>query len=427
MPDKFIHICMVYLLFLLGSVSAKAGEKIVLDYSDELKVKSENNKWIWYVNGNVDFRTETGHIYCDSAVFLPGQSVNLRGNVLLDDASYQLKADSVRYDINTGRAVAMGKHVELWSYRDSLFATGVYAIYHRYTKQFEMDQRPVVYFKYPDTAHMVEVVADYVRYDSTARRAEASGKVVITSKDMVVTAECAVMDTEGDLLDLYDHPVVKREKSELTGDFIMIRFDKNKLSRIDVIDSAFGSFVEPIDSMKSDYDRSILSGRHIILYFENGYLDQVLCYGQAYSWYYPSLRGGIDYNENSVSGDTIKFHIQNERLQSVTVVGGAIGTYITGKVPRLPELPDSVKQNDSAEVVGMTSDTNNATVTEQPDSLQVNDTVRVAVIDTTGITDSLNIPKSIYAVQRPLLISPDSIDYSAEYIEYDLTDSMITM
>ncbi len=335
------NILLLALILYFGAVATHAQQqpqKIVLNHTDELEVVYENGRYVTYVNGNVDFKTESGHIYCDSAIFLKGVFANLRGRVFVDDTAYILRADSVYYKIPTEEATARGHHVELWSYADSLYGVGTHAFYNRRSGDFRMEHRPTIYLGYPDTAKMIEVIADDVNFKSRQHRAEAMGNVLINSQDLEAKSECAVMNTETSVLDLYTKPVAKRGLSTISGEFISVYFANSELQKIDVMDSAYGEFTEPIDSARTDFDRSKLRGRRIIMHFLAGELQQVDCYDQAYSWYYPSLRGGREYHENTVSGDTIRFGVVQEQLRSVTVIGGARGAYVTGKlgVPVLP-------------------------------------------------------------------------------------------
>jgi lipopolysaccharide assembly outer membrane protein LptD (OstA) len=345
-------------------VLAQKRDGVVLEHTDQLEVFLVDEQYVTYLVGNVILQTETGRITCDSAVWRKGESVNLKGSVLIDDAKYRLTADSVFYNVVTAEMVARGSNVELWSYRDSLFAAGVHAYFDDKKDFFYMEDRPVVYLKYPDSSRMVEVIADYVEYDAKMRKAEAVGTVVISSKNIASTSNCAVMHLKENTLDLFENPSAKRGDSEISGDLISVTFDEDELRTIDVIDSAVGEFVEPVDSAKGEFDKSTLKGKRIILNFEYGQLANVLCYGQAYSWYYPSARGSNEFHENTVSGDTIRFTVENERLKKVDVIGGAIGTYVTGQIVS-------------------------------------KDTLNPAKVDT--------------------------IDYNAQFIEYNLVDSMITL
>jgi len=351
-------------LILAAATDSQQSRELVLDHSDQIEVVLVGQEYVTYVTGHVVFKTETGLIYCDSARWLRGQSVQLNGNVLFDDAEYRLEADSAFYDIADDEALALGKRVELWSYTDSLYAVGPHAFYNNQKDHFIMENRPVLYIRYPDTANMIEVVADRIEYDRPTRNAEAEGNVKISSDEFSSFSDCAVMNTDGNLVDLFGTPSVKRGESVISGSFISVEYEDEVLTRIDVVDSARGEFKEPVDDSAVYFDESILSGSRIVLGFDRGELSTVSCWGQAYSWYYPSSRGGPERHENSVSGDTIRFIVENEELQRVDVIRGAIGRYVSSKT---------------------------------------------AVVDTV------------------LSTRVDTVDYNAQRIEYHISDSMITL
>ncbi|MDZ4724330.1 MAG: putative LPS assembly protein LptD [candidate division Zixibacteria bacterium] len=283
------------------------------------------------VDGSVIFKTTSGLIYCDSAVWVKGLTVKLMGNVRVDDAEYQLTADEVDYNLVTQEAFANGPYVELWSKQDSLFAVGTEALYNKSTKYFRMGNRPTMYLNYPDSANMVEVIAENIEYDGMRVRAEATGNVIITSNEVSTSSGCAIMRPDLNILDLYQSPVATKGKSRISGGLISIISLDKQISRIDVLDSARGEFTEPVDSAGLFTDRSILSGSRIIFDFAGGELAHVFSYGQAYSWYNPSSRGKSDSTQNSVSGDTIRFTLENELLDRVDVIGGAVGTFYSAK------------------------------------------------------------------------------------------------
>ena len=433
----------IVILLLLNAVVLPQDKstKVKLDRSGNLEVLYEKDQYVTYVKHDVVFETETGFIYCDSAIFVKGVYVNLMGNVVVDDEDYKLSADSVYYDILTGEAVARGSFVELWSYDDSLYASGVHAYYNRERKEFEMEDRPIIYINYPDTNRMIEILSDFVHYNSNYRKAEATGDVKITHGDLVAESQCAVMDIQKNMLDLFDNPVARKKNSEIKGEFISIKYQGELLRQIDVIDSAFGEFTEPVDSLGVFYDRSILSGDRIIINFYFGTMDNIICYGQAYSWYYPSLRGGRDYNENSVSGDTIKFFLEQNQLQSVKVVGGVVGTYLSGRLRDTTKIIDeelSIKDS-LIEVARELLKERDTTYTEkenpqnsiQPDKPDINisDTIAIESISLTAFeadsTDSLDPIKRISPSDTLDLVTIDSIDYSGSFVEYSLFDSTI--
>jgi lipopolysaccharide assembly outer membrane protein LptD (OstA) len=348
---KFV---LMHLLLLLSAALAAAQgtrtDKLVLEHSNQFEVVLEKSGYVTYVVGKVKFKTPSGYIYCDSARWQKGEYVRLNGNVVVDDKDYRLSGDSVFYDMESDEMLALGKRVELWSYKDSLYAVGVHAYYRRGDKYFEMKDRPTMYINYPDTASMIEVVSNTLRYDANTKDAQAMGDVKISSKEFGAHSECARMKTDGNVLDLFQHPTATRGLSTISGSLISVYFQNKQLEYIDVLDSAKGDFREPVDSVKGYYDKSSLRGHRIQMYFTNGEMSNILTYGQAYSWYYPSPRGGTDTYENAVSGDTIKFTIDDEKLQKVDVIGGAIGSYLSGKI----KIQDSVavKQVDTVDYKG---------------------------------------------------------------------------
>ena len=362
-----------------GQTTAQEKKKMLLD-SEHLEVLLNPRQDIAW--DNVVIRTETGIYYCDTAIWKRGVSVNMKGNVIIDEETYHIAADSVFYDIPLNEFTARGEKVELWSKEDSLYLVGRFAHYNRDTKYFYMEMRPTMFLNYPDTANMVEVRGDYLEYDSETERAEASGRVIITTKDISTLSGCAVMYPKKDVLDLSEKPRAKRGHSLITGEFMTITTVNDIISQIDVIDSANGEFNEPVDSLDSDFDKSILTGNRIIFDFVGGELDKVTCFGQAYSWYYPAAKGKAKYDENTVSGDTIKFHVINEKLHDVEVIGGSIGSYVSGEQP-----------------------------TAAVDSVATDSTVT----DSTGAV----------VASEPLKV--DTVDYRACYINYSLNDSVIVL
>lgn len=337
MSNRLAIILFLFVLSLSAFATAQE-QQLKLDYSKQFEVVLEDNQYVIYVVGPARFSTDSALIYCDSAVWRKGQNVRLNGRVKIDDPKYSIRADSVYYNVIENTSLALGQHVEIWSYEDSIYASGKQAFYDRKSEFFYMEERPILYIGYPDSATMVEVIADNIEYKSTEERAEAIGNVDISSKDVRTHSDCALLHLDDNTLDLFENPTAQRGNSTIKGNLISIYFDNRVLDRIDVIDSAEGEFIEPIDSTNTMFDRSKLTGNRLIFYFKHGQLDNILCYGQAYSWYYPSSRGGTEFHQNSVSGDTIRFVVQNESLEEVDVIGGGIGSYYKGE----RKLVDSV-------------------------------------------------------------------------------------
>lgn len=365
MNDHFRQTLFVLLVSAIAAtISAQDKSELVLKHSNQLEVILEQGRYVTHVTGNVMFETETGKIYCDSAVWDKGRTVRLAGNVRLVDEKFSIESDSVLYTIKTRNALALGEHVELWSFADSIYAVGTHAFYDRRAEFLTMYNRPLLYLRYPDSANMIEVIADTIEVNSIENYSNAIGNVKITSKDMISNSGLARFDTENDSLELTVNPVAYRKNSKVTGRLITVLFRDNNIQSINVLDSARAEFNETVGGDSIFIDQSILKGHEIHFNFTDADLSSIVCFTQAYSWYYPSPRDDSDFQENSVSGDTIKFLINNEQLNEVQVVGGAIGKYLSG--------PISARDPGSGQIV-------------------------------------------------------DTVDYKGRYVAYDLKDSMITL
>lgn len=397
MKHRFLAILIC--LLIASGASAQTNRWIEILNSDRWSIaigESEDTTHLW---GNVILQTETSTVYCDSAIWAAKTGVKLYRNVIVDDKEFRLAADdSVSYQLKSKQMEAHGSYVELWSIPDSLFMVGRQAFYDRTNEYAYMEQRPTIMLNYPDTANIVEITANSVQYDAQNSRSEAEGDVLIKNKDMNATADCAVMWPDKDELELYGSPELSRRDSHVEGDVILLFSEDKLIRRIDIIDAARAVFSEPVDVRGTFVDSSILNGDRMIMDFLAGDLRGVACFGEAYSWYFPSARGGPEESQNSVSGDSIYFTLANDELMKVEVVGGAIGQFLNTK--------KQVREQDSAAV---------------PDSVaQLEQLLAEAE---SAESDSL----SIDSTEPSTVAITDTIDYAAKHISYSLKDSVITL
>ncbi len=333
MPERLLFILSLLLLAppAIG-LELDGGHEIK---ADEWEALRQDDRWVHYFVGNVEMTTDSGIIYCDSAIGIRGEEVRLKGNVIVDDQRYLLKADSVHYDLESEIILARGRRVQLWSYADSLYALGTHARFRRSDRYFYMEERPLMYIGYPDTVGMTEVLANRIDYFPDTKRAEAIGDVIINTQDITTNSDCALLYDETSELILTEGPSAMWGNSRIIGQVIEVQFDEGRIRQVFVSDSAkatLGGDEELDDDVDSTaIDRSILLGEHIQMDFTDGNIDSIVTFGQAFSWYYPASLDRTEFTENSVSGDTIVFQLQQDSLQSVTVVGNSIGTYVSGK------------------------------------------------------------------------------------------------
>ena len=385
---------MLVCLIAAASATAQLRGRLSVDHADYSEIVFSNVKGqpdTLYYGGSVIVRTETGMAYCDTLIIAIGHSALFHGAVRIEETDYRLVADdSVRYDLLTAKARAYGDYVQLFSATDSIMAVGTNAFYDRERKYFYMTERPTVYLNYPDTAAMIEVIGDIVQYDALNKSAEAEGNVKVSTDNVNSTSECAILHPQSKSLDLYGSPHVHRERSHISGQFISLAFGSENVERVDVIDSAYAEFEEPKDSAESQFDRSILSGKRIVLGFDAGELAWAVCRTQAYAWYYPYAPEGQEQVQNEVSGDSILFSVQGEALKRVDVVGGAAGRYQNTRY----------EQNDSTTVA-------------------VTDT-----IDYRGHELAYDLEEGMITLQSEAEAQSGTMHLSAYRVEFD-TDSMI--
>ncbi|MGH8015816.1 MAG: OstA-like protein, partial [Candidatus Zixiibacteriota bacterium] len=186
---------------LVPSIFAQEKREIVLKHSDELEVVLVDGRYVTHVTGHVVFETESGTIECNSATWDRGRTTLLSGNVKLRDKDFRIDADSVDYNLRTRQAIARGDKVELWSFTDSIYAIGTYAFFDREKNHLKMHNRPLLYLRYPDSANMIEVLADTIEYSSTDGRADATGNVRISSSDLNATSQRGVFVRDRDSLE----------------------------------------------------------------------------------------------------------------------------------------------------------------------------------------------------------------------------------
>jgi lipopolysaccharide assembly outer membrane protein LptD (OstA) len=320
------------IFFLLPfAAQSQTEQPLILEHSDIFEIIRGAEKDTIYISGNVRFRHQGGKLEADSAIWVKGEIIILNGNVTIQDTVYQLQADRVRFYVRENLVYASGKKVIITSFADSIQAIGTNAYYSRDSALFRMLQRPTVFLNYPDSARLVQVDADRVAFDANSRIAYADGDVVITQEDTESRSGRAIMYGEENLLLLLDKPTATRRDSRLNGDTLVIFSSREALNRIHVEGNATGNFNEPSGSDSTLIDNSELKAKEIDFYFRQGEIDSIIAAGQAYLFYAPASIDSAEVVKNAVSGDTIKLFIDQRRLTTVQVVGGAEGDYYSGR------------------------------------------------------------------------------------------------
>jgi lipopolysaccharide assembly outer membrane protein LptD (OstA) len=315
----------------VSSVFGAEENPIKLDHSDTYEFVRGLFQDTVYVTGSVEFTWGGGKLFADSAFWVKGEIVHLDGHVHIQDSLYDLSADEVIYDVKNKLAFASGQTVTIFSDKDSMMAIGTNAYYSRDSLLFRMSNRPTAYFNYPDSARVVRIDADNITFAGDAKIGYADGKVVINQQETRSEAGRAIMYTPDDILALYDNPIAIRRDSEIKGDTLIAYSENSVLKKIYVEGKAEGNFKEPSGKDTTISDISNLKAAEIEFNFKDGYPSSIVASDQAYSFYAPGTKDSLEIVKNNCSGDTIKLFIENKKLLSVQVIGGAEGEYLNGK------------------------------------------------------------------------------------------------
>lgn len=411
----------------LGVYAYSADEPIILEESSFFDIIRGGERDT-IVIGSALMSQAGGTLKADTAIWIKGERIILKQNVVVNDSLYRLSADRVDYLINSRQAYAVGRQVEILSESDSVKMVGTDAYLNRDSSLFRMKNRPTMYLNYPDSSSLIVVTADLITFDLDSKLGYADGHVMIRQDDTESKSGRAILYGKKEVVVLLEEPIARRRKSEITGDTIIFFSEQKMLRQIYVLSNGVGEFKEPTRKDSTLYDQSKLTADAILFNLIDGELDNIIAGGQAYSYYEPGRADSTDVVKNIVSGDSIKIFMENEDLKMIQVIGGAEGEYHSG----------SYKSNDSGkyyseDTVFYRSDSirylptdstieliNNAAVTDNKVSLKAVEidfnTARQLVV---AYSDTLSQGDSLKQF-IPVILNDQNEEMRGTYLEYSL-------
>lgn len=326
---RFIYILVVFLMA-TPFVSSEDESPLYLEEARSYEFIRGLERDTIFITGAV-FKRDVATLLADTAIWIKGESIILIRDVYVQDSLYYLSADSVLYDIDINSAYAYGDTVIIISESDSILAKGTNAYYSRDSSIFRMSERPSVFINFHDTSRVVRVDAERIALDAEGKIGYADGQVIIEQEETETRSGRAIMYLEDDILLLLEEPLARRRESEIKGDTLVLFGDGPSLKRIYVTGNGRGNFKEPSEKDSTIFDVSELRASEIEFTLNESVLDNIVASGQAYSFYSPGSQDSSEIVRNNVSGDTIRLHMEDERLSWVQVIGGSEGEYLTGK------------------------------------------------------------------------------------------------
>ena len=411
----------------LTVISYSADDPIILEESSFFDIIRGGERDT-IVIGSALMSQAGGTLRADTAIWIKGERIILKRNVLIKDSLFLLSADRVDYLINTNQAYAFGRQVEIFSESDSIKMVGTDAYLNRDSSLFRMKNRPTMYLNYPDSSNLIVVTADLITFDTDSKLGYADGHVVIRQEDTESRSGRAILYGDDEVFVLLEEPVARRRQSKITGDTLIFFSTNKKLTRIHVLSNGVGEFKEPTKRDSTLYDRSKLTASEILFNLIAGELDNIIAGGQAYSYYEPGKMDSAEVVKNIVSGDSIKIFMENEELEMIQVIGGAEGEYYSGGYRSNDSgkyytedtvfyRSDSIKYLPSDSIIKLI---NNAAVTDKKVSLTAVEidfnTARDLV---TAYSDTLRQGDSLKQF-IPVILNDRNEEMKGSYLEYSL-------
>ncbi|MFH2035720.1 MAG: LPS assembly protein LptD, partial [Candidatus Zixiibacteriota bacterium] len=366
-----------------------------------------------YLEGDVYYCRGFEELFADTATLMLDKNIILRHNVLIRDTVNEISANHIIYNFKTRSITATGDTVTLTMSIDSIMVKSRNLYYNRDSSICRMTEKPTVFINYQDSAEMTRIDADQIVLDTKNKIGYADGQVIISRAETRSESERAIFYLDDDVLLLLGNPIAYRQKSIIKGDTLLFYSENNRLRQIYVTGNGDGYFEEPDERDSTKFNISQLKATAIEFNFANNELDNVLAYGQAYSFYNPAAVDSSEIAVNNVSGDTLKLFVVDKNLSSLHVIGGAEGEYITDRYQKTDSVYGYVK-----DTVRYRSDKIDYAIADSTIVLDGN-----AFIDNKDV--SLSADRVDYQISKKLVFAYDDsllVDTTLKYIPVILKD-----
>lgn len=291
----------LFFLFCPLVYSQEAGkEPIRLLNADFSELRLEEDNVMVNLIGNVIFQHGDLNLKSNRAVWYrtAGQVVFI-DSVWIEDPDQTLTADRVTYYRSSRKAVADG-NVILHSKKEDARVTGGHGEYNRSSKSVIFTQSPSLTVKPDKGDSSIIVIAETLEYHVDARQGMGQKNVRITKADMTATCQKATWINQEEKMLLEGNPAAEQQNDRLTGDKMELFIKNDRVKEIQVEGNAKASHIDVIDSLGSITKESLLASKEMFFFLDEEELKQVRACENATSIYFP--RSGGD-TENRFAGD----------------------------------------------------------------------------------------------------------------------------
>jgi lipopolysaccharide assembly outer membrane protein LptD (OstA) len=345
----FLSILFV-VIFLLPLASAHPQEQeevIELLHADNSEMSFSKDSLVISLYGDVQFRHGTSNLRSDRAIwYKTSKQIVFMGKVEVEDKDQYLSADRLIYYERYKKAVADGK-VKLVSQKEDAIISGEHGEYDRVKNYafFILSPKLLIHPDKKDSS--ISVTSDTMEYFVDEHKGIARKDVHIQKGEMDAYCGKAELYTKGNKIVLIDNPKARQKGSELSGEEMELYFKDNLVEKILVWGNAKASHTEMVDSLNAKSNTSFLSGKKISFFLENEKLKEVEVKENATSLYFPYSKETLVQTKNETSGDTINLYLKDNEVKRVLIRGGAVGTYYQTKKPNPANVSDTLLTADT--------------------------------------------------------------------------------
>lgn len=274
------------------SAEETVKEPIQLLNADFSELRIEEDNVMVNLVGNVIFKHGDLNLRSNRAVWYrtAGQVVFI-DSVTIEDPDQTLKADRVTYYRNSRKVVADGD-VVLLSKKEDAKVTGGHGEYDRVEKLVVFTQSPSLILKPGKGDSSVVVRGQRMEYYVDERKGLAKEQVRISKADMSATCDEAEWINSEQKIVLRGEPRAEKQSDRLSGKIMQMFIQEDKINRIDVDGDARASHLEIVDSVAQDTKESFLASKKMIFFLEDEELKKVRACGNATSTYHPQSSSG---------------------------------------------------------------------------------------------------------------------------------------
>lgn len=274
---------------------SKPAKPLILENADSLAVSRRRGHYMLF--GDVRFFHDSVRVFTEEALWDRNRDrIQCQGGFEVFHPSGRMKSKAGSYSRRDEVAIATGDVVAVDSSgENAMFAQKL--IYERQKGIARLPVEPEIHRYYPKTSadsqpDTLSIRADYMEYIDSVQLARALGNVLVTRGELTVTCDSGFFYRDSNVLQLYGSPRVRQGEHTLTGDFMRIGLEGEKLKSVLVVNNAIGT------------QRSKASGN-------------------------------VSANRSRVSGDTIFAEFRGDKMKRIRVVVGAQGQFFEEDIPDL--------------------------------------------------------------------------------------------